>query len=479
MEQNNSRISTKEKVLYGIAGLGQNIIYIVVGSFLMFFLTDVYGINPIAAGTMMMVVRIWDAINDPIMGVIVERTRTRWGKLRPYILFSLLPIALFTVLNFLAPNFGSPTLQLVWCYAVYILWDFAYTMSDIPYWGLSAAMTNDTVERTKLLTLTRILTMVGIAIGIVGIPILIGVFGGATTPEAAAVIDKSQNIMAYTLMALICSVVGCGLFSFAFFSTRERFTEGSKRIGVVQSLKNISKNVPLLLVMLASTLGFGRQMNNVSGMYVAMWTFKSLSYYALLGGIIMAATILAIAVTPLFLKFWSKKQLFIYSSLFGVVANVALYIIGRIVTHGTMQVETAAGLYLCIGFLFLTSLSSGFHTILETAMIGDSVDYLEWKTGVRAEGLCYSGQTFVTKLVSALCSFVFGLMLSANGYINTNAAAQPLRALDAIFASVSIWPAIGCALSILPILWYAVDDRTHKKYIDEINARKALAERTD
>ena len=175
----------------------------------------------------------------------------------------------------------------------------------------------------------------------------------------------------------------------------------------------------------------------------------------------------------------SKKQLFIYSSLFGVVANIALYIIGRVVTHGTMQVEAAAGLYLCIGFLFLTSLSGGFHTILETAMIGDSVDYLEWKTGVRAEGLCYSGQTFVTKLVSALCSFVFGLMLSANGYINTNAAAQPLRALDAIFASVSIWPAIGCALSILPILWYAVDDRTHKKYIDEINARKALAERAD
>ena len=466
-------IPAKEKWMYGIAGLGQNVLYVVVNSFLMFYLTDVYGISPIATGVMMMVARIWDAVNDPMMGLIAESTRTRWGKLRPYILFSLLPIGLFTVLNYIAPNFGSPTIKLVWCYIVYIGWGMSYTMCDIPYWGLSAAMTDDSEERTKLLTMTRILTMVGIAIGIVGIPVLIGAFGGATTPEAAAHITMAENRIAYTIAAVISVVFGCGLLSLAFFGTHERFDYGNKKASVKQNMKTIVKNTPLMLVLLASILGFGRQMTGVSGMYVAMWTFGSTNYYALLGGVIMIGTILAIFVTPLFLKKMSKRQLFIYSSIFGVAANIVMYIVGMVVSHGTMKMDNMSEIYICIVLLFFTSLAGGFFTILQTTMIGDSVDYLQWKTGVRAEGLCFSGQTFVTKLSSALCTFTFGLMLNAANYNNANTASQPHGAFAAIFQSVTIWPAIGCALSIIPILWYTLDDKKQKQYVEEIKARKS------
>lgn len=457
------RLTSKEKWMYGLGGLGQNILYITVGSFLMFFLTDVYGINPLAAGTMMMIARIWDAVNDPIMGIIVEKTRTRFGKLRPYIIFSIIPVAIFTVLNYLAPNFGSPTLQLVWCYVVYMLWDLAYTMSDIPYWGLSAAMTKDTEERTKLLTMTRLLTMVGMAIAIIGIPLLIGALGGATTPEAAATISKEQNIRAYTYMAVICSVVGCSLFTLAFFGTKERFTDMNNKTTVKANLKALSKNTPLILILVASAIGFGRNMTATSGMYVAMWNFNSIAYYTILGGVTMGATILAIAVTPLFLKFMSKKKLFIYSSLFGVVMNLAMYFTGRALTKGSMSMDTPALIYICMAFLFVASLAGGFFTILQTAMIADTVDYMEEKTGIRAEGLCFSGQTFVTKLVSALCIFVFGIMLNVSGYINTGATRQPVEALDQIFQSATVWPAIGCALSIIPILWYTIDEKKKNK----------------
>lgn len=105
-------------------------------------------------------------------------------------------------------------------------------------------------------------------------------------------------------------------------------------------------------------------------------------------------------------------------------------------------------------------------------MIGDSVDYLQWKTGVRAEGLCFSGQTFVTKLSSTLCTFALGIMLNTTGYITVNAAGQPQSALMAIFQSVTLWPAVGCALSIIPILWYTIDNKKQKQYIDEIKARE-------
>lgn len=468
------RIPTMEKWMYGIGGLGQNIIYVVVSSFLMFFLTDVYGISPMATGTMLMIGRIWDGLNDPLMGFIVEGTRTRWGKLRPYLLFCLVPVALFTTLSFLGPDFASPTMRLVWCYAMYFFWDLAYTMSDIPYWGLSAAMTSNTEERTKLLTMTRVLTMVGMAVGVIGIPILIGALGGATTPEASARIPRAQNKAAYTNMALICSLVGCGLLSLAFFGTRERTTSPeAEKTSFKKSVSTILRNVPLMLVLLASILGFGRLMSGVAGMYVCMWVFKSTNYYALLGGVSMAATVIAIMLTPAILKKTSKKKLFIYSSLADVAIYAALYIVGKALTRGTWVLQSATGIYVCLGFLFFASFAGGFFTILQTVMIGDSVDYLEWKTGVRAEGLCFAGQTFVTKICAALCTFVFGVILTVTGYIAQGATLQSQRALAGIFQSVTLWPALSCALSIVPILWYDLDDNRLKGYMAEVKKRRA------
>jgi sugar (glycoside-pentoside-hexuronide) transporter len=467
-------VQRKEKWMYGIAGLGQNILYIVIGSFLMFFLTDVYGVSPMATGTMMMIARVWDAVNDPLMGMIAEGTRTRWGKLRPYILFSLFPIALFTILNYLAPDFESPTARLVWCYVMYIGWGMSYTMCDIPYWGLSAAMTNDTKERTSLLTMTRVLTMVGMATGIVGIPILIGAFGGATTPDQAVTISRAQNKAAYAQTAVICAIVGCGLLSLAFFGTKERVAQTQTGTSMKKSLKTIAKNTPLMLILLASALGFGRQMSSISGVYVAMWIFKNTSYYAYLGGVMMVGTIVAIMMSPFILRKISKKMLFIYSSLFGIAINLALYGFGKFITRETLVMNEPRQIYLCLGLLFLTSFAGGFFTILQTVMIGDSVDFLEWKTGVRIEGLCFSGQTFVTKLSTALCTFAFGIILTASGYITQNASSQPHTALAAIFQSVTLWPAVGCALSIIPILWYTLDDEKLKGYMAEVNARKAI-----
>ena len=466
------RIPTQEKWLYGIAGLGQNIIYIVVGSFLMFFLTDVYGIDPMATGTMMMIARIWDALNDPLMGIVADRTRTRWGKLRPWILWSLAPMGLFTVLLFLGPEFGTPALKLVWCYAAYFFWDIAYTMSDIPYWGLSAAMTTDSRERTKLLTMTRILTMVGMAVAIVGIPLLIGALGGATTPEEAARISHVQNKAAYTSMAVICALAGCALFSLAFFCTKERAEHSEERITLRKSLSTIAVNTPLLLVLLASLLSFGRQMSGAAGLYVSMWNFRSTDYYAILGGVSMLGTILAIAVTPLFLRRMGKKALFIGSALVGAAINVGLYFLGSAMTGGTMVMQRPSDIWLCLACLFAASVSMGFFTILQTTMIADSVDYLEWKTGVRAEALCFSGQTFMTKVVNAICTFVFGIILSTTGYVTAGAASQPHEALVGIFQSATLWPALGCILSAIPIFWYRLDEKSLRRYESEIEARR-------
>jgi len=177
--------------------------------------------------------------------------------------------------------------------------------------------------------------------------------------------------------------------------------------------------------------------------------------------------------TPLFLKSMSKKRLFIYSSIAGVLINIGLYIAGNILTKGSWVVQSARDIYLCLGFLFLSSFAGGFFTILQTVMIGDSVDFLEWKTNVRAEGLCFAGQTFVTKICAALCTFVFGIILTTTGYVNQGVATQSRAALAGIFQSATLWPALSCALSIIPILWYDLDDEKLKGYMAEVKRRKA------
>jgi|SRR5690554_135630 len=159
----NNEMTKKEIASYGVAGLGQNIVYLFSSTFLAIYYTDVFKISPVIVGVLVLTARVWDACNDFIMGVIVDNTRTKWGKLRPYLLIAPIPIAILTVLTFTAPDLTS-SLKIVYIFVTYILWGMAYTLGDVPYWGLQAAMSHDSKERTKLITFTRLMTMIGTAI---------------------------------------------------------------------------------------------------------------------------------------------------------------------------------------------------------------------------------------------------------------------------------------------------------------------------
>ncbi len=442
----NKRIALKEYAAYGISGMGQNMVYILSSMFLMIYYTDVFMIPLQVVGILFLVARLWDACNDFIMGVIVDNTRTKWGKLRPFLMIAPIPIAILTILTFTAPNL-TYSLKIVYVFVTYILWGMFYTVGDVPYWGMSASMTNDTKERTILITVTRFLTMVGAGTAMIVIPKLVNTLGNGSDRQG------------YFLTAIIIAVVGCGLFYFAFFGTRERFEAQKEKTTLTGNYHLLKQNIPLLIILLSSVLGFSRFMAQSAGTYVAKYNLGDGELLSKISAVLFLAILFSIILTPFLLKVFSKKNLYIISSIIGAILYIIMFLVGY---QNFNQV---------LIFVFFTSLSIGFFNVLQTAMIADSVDYLEWKTGKRAEGLCYASQTFFFKLSGALTNFTVSQVLFYTGFI-ANSPNQHPQVYTGIFSLVSLIPGIGCLLSIIPMFFYKFTEDKQKQCVEEIKLRK-------
>lgn len=442
----NEKLTKKETISYGLAGMGQNMVYVLSSSFLMIFYTDVFGINAVIVGTLFLVARVWDAVNDFIMGVIVDNTRTKWGKLRPYLFIAPIPIAILTILTFTAPDF-TYSLKIVYIFVTYILWGMVYTIGDVPYWGLSASMTSDTNERTRLITFTRFMTMVGTGASIIGIPLLVDQLGNGSFKQG------------YLLTAIIISLIGCGLFSLAYFNTKERVIPQKEKVTLRENFNLLKKNTPLLIILFSSVLGFSRFMSQAAGTFVTKYNLHDEKLYSLLGGVLIASVLVAISITPMLLHYFTKRNLYILTSIFGAIMYFLMYLVGY------------DSLIIVLTFVFLSSLSMGFFNVLQTSMIADSVDYLEWKTGKRSEGLCYASQTFFFKLSGGLTNFTMGIVLVYTGFVE-NSDNQFPQVYDGIFSLVSLIPGIGCLLSIIPMIFYKFTDKDQKSWVEEIKCRK-------
>ncbi len=437
------KVSTSERLSYGMAGLGQNIVYVLFSTQLFFFYTVIFPIDSMIIGIIMSIARIWDAVNDFIMGNIVDNTRTKIGKMRPFLKFSPIPIAILTVLVFLAPDLNE-SLKLIYVIVTYMLWDMAYTACDIPYWGLSAVMTDDVEEKNRIISETRALTMIGSGIGIVGIPLLIDSLGG----------DKT----AYLVTAIIVAVIGCGLLSLSYFKTQERVTPPVEKTDILENI-SLLLNKPFLLIMIASLLGFGRNMSETVGMHFAEFNLGDAGLFGLLGGLLMSGVIMAIILTPYLNRFFSKRAIFVGSSFFGAIVYILMYFIG----YDNLIITSV--------LLFLTSLPMGFYTVLQTSIIADSVDYVEFNTSKRAEGVSFAGQTFITKLSTAFSIFVSGAVLKYTGFIE-GAKIQTPKVHEGIYFLVTLVPAICCVLSAIPMLFYNFNNEDQKHFVEEINKRK-------
>ncbi|HWR19988.1 MAG TPA: glycoside-pentoside-hexuronide (GPH):cation symporter [Clostridia bacterium] len=424
------------------AGFGQNMVLTFVSTFLLMYLTQYAGISKgglVAVTAILAVGKVFDALNDPVMGTLIDKTRTRWGKLRPYILFSALPVAFFSAALFCLPN-GSESLKL-WFFGVcFFLWDIAYTLCDVPYWGLIGAAFSEGSERNKVISHVRAFGAIALGLATLGAPWLAKLLSFA--PETTGI--------GWSLAAIVVSIIGMGMFLLAFFNTREtRVYAAGQQTSLKELFSTFFKNKPLFLVLLGSVLGFGRSIIQAGGAVFAVIAYKDEGYFTLIGGAIIVGMALASFVTPALLKRIKEKPLMIGSSLLAAIVYAAMYFLGY------------ENLYVMMGMIFLTGLTLGIFSVVQTTMIAGAVDYMEKKTGIRNDGIAFSSLTFVSKLMGSLAILVFGAALAIIGYEKDVAVTEGMK--NAVFQTISLVPAVSCLISVIPFAFYSLEDKKQNR----------------
>ena len=456
-------LSRKDKLSFTVAAFGRSGIYTIMTMFYMVFLVDVVfqGMKNagVTASSIILAGRIFDAANDPIMGMIVDRTRTKWGKMRPYLLFSPVPMAITTVLLFWAPGFASDGAKIAYAAVTYILWGVMFTIQDVPFWGLSAVITPNEQERTSFLSTAR----------------LGSTFGGILPSLLIPVLRNSTLGLknGYLVGATIFALLGAALSSLAFFNTKERVEQSEKTPSLKESVQMVAKNKVLLIVIMAAILGSTMVIANISADYISNYLIlqNGNNGFVPKGTVLTTLTIAigvgmvpAMAVFPLLRKKFSLKQIYIGSSLFGVIAHMACYL----VFVGNVEHINLYLLWVC---LFFMGFPLGIYNVITYALIADSVDYIEWKTGKRSEGVCFAFQTFLSKVTAGIAGVATGIVLDKGGYIEPDPtqldamgkqilATQSPDTLKWLLFMVTVLPAIGFALTIIPMLF---NDYTGKK----------------
>jgi sugar (glycoside-pentoside-hexuronide) transporter len=379
--------------------------------------------------------KIIDAIADPVMGGIVDQTRTRWGKLRPFILISAGPIAVLTVLLFSVPDLDEGG-KLLWFGVVYLLWGFAYTVCDVPFWGLIGSAFPDPAARNRVVANVRAFGAISLGLATLGMPWLALAlsFGPATTGAG------------WSLAVAVIAVVGMGLFLLAFFRTRERDSPAAReRVPPRVLVRTLVGNRPLLMVLIGSVLGFGRVIVQAGGAVFVVIAYDDEGAFTLIGAAIIAGMVLSSFAAPWLLRRIPSRTVAIGSSIVGAALYVGMFLVGF---------ESIVAI---CGFIFLTGLTLGLFLVVQATMIADAVDDAEARTGVRNDGISFAMLTFVSKIMSALAVLVFGVFIVLAGYEDGVAVTAAMQ--QTVFIAITLVPAASCLLSAVPFVFYRLGAR--------------------
>jgi len=395
-----SKLSIKEKIGYGMGDAGCNIIFGAIMLFVNYFYTDIFGLAPALVGVMLLSIRVIDAVTDPIMGAIADRTQSRWGRFRPWILWMAAPFAFFSYLMFTTPDWAYSS-KVIYAFVTYFLLSLTYTAINIPYCSLGSVITNDPKERVACQAYRFV--MVGIATLILSLSLLpmVDWFGGG---------DKAKG---YQMAMGVLAVLGMCMFLFCFTTVRERVRPAvPSNDDLKADLKDVWKNdqwVRILLLTLCNVCpGFIRM---AATMYYVTWVmgqstsfatlFISLGVVGMMGGS-MLAKVLTDRICKLKVFFWTNIVLAIFSCGF--------YFLDP---HATT---------LIVVMYFLLNILHQIPSPLHWSLMADVDDYGEWKTGKRITGISFSGNLFFLKLGLAIAGAMVGFLLSWYGYDAGDAA---------------------------------------------------------
>ena len=466
------KINLKEKIGYGFGDAASSMFWKIFGMYSLFFYTDVFGITAAAAGTMFLVARLWDSFFDVFVGIISDRTKSRYGKYRPYLLWFAIPFAVMGAVTFFAPDFGQ-TAKLVYAYVTYSLMMIVYSLINVPYASLLGAISSDPKERNSLSSYRMSFAFVGSFVTFMLLQPMIDFFSKtfgtetlASTTNTGISTSPVGWVMGVGAIGIICVV----LFLLCFSWTKERVTqiESEENVSVKQDLKNLFHNAPWWILV---ATGLAALLFNAIRDSVAIYYFRDFvkvdyrmtgtgwdmtTIYFLVG---QAANLIGVMLAPSISAKYGKKRTYMIAILIAGILSTGFYFIPNDITW-------------ILAFQFIISLFAGYVLPLLWSMFADIVDHQELKTGRRATGLIFSSSSMSQKLGWALGSAMSGWILAVFKYA-PDAIQQSPETLFGEQIMISLMPAVCCVLAFVGMLFYPLSDKKVKEISEQLEVKRA------
>ena len=446
-EKCGGKVSVREKICYAMGDASANIAWRGVAAFLFIVYTDVFGLNPAAVGTLMLVARLGDGVSDVLMGVVADRTRTRWGKYRPWMLWSALPLGVTLSMMFTCPESLSMTGRLVYAYVTYIVFTLVYTAQGIPYGALLSVMSPDDGERTSI-----------------GSYKMVGAFAGGMLVQGLLLVLK-ERFDSYTIPIYILSAVLVVLMPITFFGTRERVEPPKGQSDdLLADLRQLAANRPWVVLLAVSLLYnvYNSVKQGVTVVYFTHYMNRELLCATYMTALMLASVAGAALTSPLARRF-GKRNLFVASRVVSGAANSLLWFCGAADVASIFALGVVSELFAAI-----------FPTLC-FVMLGDVADYSEWRNGRRATGLIYSATSFAMKFGGGIAGLLIGVVLARFGYDGKVAESIP-GAIPGIKALMSWMPGAIAALTAAVMAFYPITTSRMKQITAELSARREHAE---
>lgn len=499
----NLRTYTKKEAGMYLTGMfGQNMIYNIITTGLYYYFQNVICLPAVALGWIFAVARVWDAINDPMMGTIVDKTKSKWGKCRPYLLFAPPIICIITCATFLNGNYaaaktgGSHTAMIfivAWAAVSYILWGMSYTAGDVPLWGIISRMSESEKDRATIISLSRIVASIGAAV------VMVSIVAVSQAINKAISLDSNAQ-KGFIIVGMGMTIVASLLFECAGIGTKERIPNSGENKTMLQSFALMWKCKPYRRLLISGILRAPLQLM----MTVVMTLF---SYYycegdltsaftnihniiiiLLVGGGFFVGQFVSMMICPLLMQKMDVKTIYNLTALTAVPLALVF------VTYLIAPTELAKLGWATIDGVLLLFAGAGFGAVnvCQSVMISDCIDYEEYHNGHRPDGVFFSGQSFITKFSAGIASMISAYVYAAVGYSDVNVdKMNKALSLGAHFASdymgyskamwflLTIPPAIGMAIAVIPTLKYEISSDEHSKILDELSTRHSEMENAE